>query len=134
LIALTLRRVLPGLQLVGGREGRIFEVNHLVVVLQIRRVEVHALGRDAVNVRRLKVLLPVAAEIARPEVIGEDEDHIGLAGVDEGREASTPKRRMARDGKRFMVCLKRAQALFLVPVCVEGWSPASTASSQSAAP
>ncbi len=43
--------------------------------------ELHALRSQAVHIRRLDDLLPVAAEIPRAEVIGQDEDDVRLACV-----------------------------------------------------
>ena len=43
--------------------------------------ELHALRSQAVHIRRLDDLLPVAAEIPRTEVIGQDEDDVRLACV-----------------------------------------------------
>jgi hypothetical protein len=40
--------------------------------------ELYTLGGHAIEIRRADVLLAVAAEIATPEIIREDEDHIGL--------------------------------------------------------
>lgn len=39
--------------------------------------ESHALGRQAIDVRRLDLLLAVAAEVVHPKVVGHDEDEVG---------------------------------------------------------
>ena len=40
--------------------------------------ESHAVGGQAIEIRRFDLLLAVAAEVAVAEVIGQDEDDIGL--------------------------------------------------------
>jgi hypothetical protein len=41
--------------------------------------ELHALGGQAVNVRRLELLLAVTTQVTAAEVVGEDEDDVGWA-------------------------------------------------------
>jgi len=40
--------------------------------------EAHPVRREVIDIRRADFLLPVATEVADPEIIREDEDHIGL--------------------------------------------------------
>ena len=63
--------------------------------------EAHALGRQAVEVGRLDALLAVAAEVAVAEVVGQDEDDVGLgAGACTGAAAAPET---ARNSRRFML-------------------------------
>jgi hypothetical protein len=42
--------------------------------------EAQALSRETINVRRLDLLLTIAAKVTVAEVVGEDEDDVGLCG------------------------------------------------------
>ena len=57
-------------------EGAARRGAHGVAGVDLR--EAHAVGCDAVDVRRLNPFLAVAADVADAEVVGEDENDVGL--------------------------------------------------------
>ena len=63
------------------REGRSLEQREARrTVRRRRRGEAHAFCGEAVDVGRLDLLLAVAAKVAVAEVVGHDEDDVGLGG------------------------------------------------------
>ena len=48
-------------------------------------------GRDAVDVRRLRVFRAVAGDITVADVVGEDDDDVGLGSLEQGAWSKEPE-------------------------------------------
>ena len=66
-------------EMLAGHERATARRTDAATCIEIR--ELHPLRRDAVEVRRLDLRLPVAAEVAPSEVVGQDEDDVGSCPV-----------------------------------------------------